>query len=276
MRSTVKSKLLAYIVALILVVFCLFPVYWMLITSLKNYTEIYQIIPTFWPEDITFDGYYELFVEKGFLANVINSLIVSLVVSGLSILVSLPAAYAIARIKFRGRKNISKGILISYLMPKTVLFIPLYLLVSQLGLNNNLWGLILVYPTITIPYATWMMISYFQSIPYDIEEAAIIDGCSRVQAMMKVCFPIAKSGIVATLIFTYTLCWSEYLYALVIITRSELKTIPLALSDMVVGDVYAWGPLMGGSLIASIPVIILYLICNKNLVAGMTAGGVKG
>ena len=108
MRSTVKSKLVAYIVALILVVFCLFPVYWMLITSLKNYTEIYQIIPTFWPEEITFEGYYELFVEKGFLANVINSLIVSLVVSGLSILVSLPAAYAIARIKFRGRKNISK------------------------------------------------------------------------------------------------------------------------------------------------------------------------
>ena len=199
-----------------------------------------------------------------------------LIVSFGSIAISMPAAYAIARIKFRGRKQVSKGILISYLMPRTVLFIPLYLLVTKIGLSNNLWGLVLVYPTITIPYATWMMISYFKSIPYDLEEAAIIDGCSRVQAMWKICFPLARPGIVSTLIFSYTLCWSEYLYALVIINKADFKTIPLALADMVVGDVYAWGPLMGGSLIASIPVIILYLLCNRNLVGGMTAGGVKG
>lgn len=217
MKTTVKSKFVTYAVAAVLIIFCLFPIYWMLITSLKTSTEIYKIIPTFWPKKLTFEGYYELFVEKGFLKNVWNSLLVSLIVSFGSIAVSMPAAYAIARIKFKGRKNISKGILISYLMPRTVLFIPLYLLVTKIGLSNSLWGLILVYPTITIPYATWMMISYFQSIPYDIEEAAIIDGCSRTQAMLKVCFPLAKPGIVSTLIFSYTLCWSEYLYALVII-----------------------------------------------------------
>ena len=276
MKTTVKSKFVTYAVAAVLIIFCLFPIYWMLITSLKTSTEIYKIIPTFWPKKLTFEGYYKLFVEKGFLKNVWNSLLVSLIVSFGSIAVSMPAAYAIARIKFKGRKNISKGILISYLMPRTVLFIPLYLLVTKIGLSNSLWGLILVYPTITIPYATWMMISYFQSIPYDIEEAAIIDGCSRTQAMLKVCFPLAKPGIVSTLIFSYTLCWSEYLYALVIINKADYKTIPLALADMVVGDVYAWGPLMGGSLIASIPVIIIYLISNRNLVGGLTAGGVKG
>ena len=241
MKTTVKSKFVTYAVAAVLIIFCLFPIYWMLITSLKTSTEIYKIIPTFWPKKLTFEGYYELFVEKGFLKNVWNSLLVSLIVSFGSIAVSMPAAYAIARIKFKGRKNISKGILISYLMPRTVLFIPLYLLVTKIGLSNSLWGLILVYPTITIPYATWMMISYFQSIPYDIEEAAIIDGCSRTQAMLKVCFPLAKPGIVSTLIFSYTLCWSEYLYALVIINKADYKTIPLALADMVVGDVYAWG-----------------------------------
>ena len=276
MKTTVKSKFVTYAVAAVLIIFCLFPIYWMLITSLKTSTEIYKIIPTFWPKKLTFEGYYELFVEKGFLKNVWNSLLVSLIVSFGSIAVSMPAAYAIARIIFKGRNNISKGILISYLMPRTVLFIPLYLLVTKIGLSNSLWGLILVYPTITIPYATWMMISYFQSIPYDIEEAAIIDGCSRTQAMLKVCFPLAKPGIVSTLIFSYTLCWSEYLYALVIINKADYKTIPLALADMVVGDVYAWGPLMGGSLIASIPVIIIYLISNRNLVGGLTAGGVKG
>lgn len=276
MKTTVKSKIVAYVVSAILIVFCLFPIYWMLITSLKTSTEIYKIVPTFWPKKLTFEGYYELFAEKGFMKNVLNSLFVSLIVSFGSIAISMPAAYAIARIKFRGRKQVSKGILISYLMPRTVLFIPLYLLVTKIGLSNNLWGLVLVYPTITIPYATWMMISYFKSIPYDLEEAAIIDGCSRVQAMRKICFPLARPGIVSTLIFSYTLCWSEYLYALVIINKADFKTIPLALADMVVGDVYAWGPLMGGSLIASIPVIILYLLCNRNLVGGMTAGGVKG
>ena len=276
MKTTVKSKLISYVVAAVLILFCLFPIYWMLITSLKTSTEIYKIIPTFWPKKLTFEGYQELFLETGYIRNVINSLFVSLVVSFGSIAVSMPAAYAIARIKFRGRRHLSKGILISYLMPRTVLFIPLYLLVTQLGLSNNLWGLILVYPTITIPYATWMMISYFQGIPYDIEEAAIIDGCSRVQAMLKVCVPLARSGVVSTLIFSYTLCWSEYLYALVIINKAEFKTIPLALADMVVGDVYAWGPLMGGSLIASVPVVILYLLFNRNMVSGITAGGVKG
>lgn len=276
MKTTIKSNIIAYGVAVILILFCIFPIYWMLITSLKTSTEIYKIVPTFWPQKLTLEGYVELFAEKGYIKNVANSILVSMIVAFGSIFISMPAAYAIARIKFKGRKHISKGILISYLMPRTVLFIPLYLLVTQLGLSNSLWGLVLVYPTITIPYATWMMISYFQSIPYDIEEAAIIDGCSRVQAMMKVCFPLAKPGVVSTLIFSYTLCWSEYLYALVIINKAEFKTIPLALADMVVGDVYAWGPLMGGSLIASIPVIILYLAFNRNMVGGMTAGGVKG
>lgn len=179
MKTTVKSKIVAYVVSAILIVFCLFPIYWMLITSLKTSTEIYKIVPTFWPKKLTFEGYYELFAEKGFMKNVLNSLFVSLIVSFGSIATSMPAAYAIARIKFRGRKQVSKGILISYLMPRTVLFIPLYLLVTKIGLSNNLWGLVLVYPTITIPYATWMMISYFKSIPYDLEEAAIIDGAAE-------------------------------------------------------------------------------------------------
>ncbi len=211
MKTTVKSKIVAYVVSAILIVFCLFPIYWMLITSLKTSTEIYKIVPTFWLKKLTFEGYYELFAEKGFMKNVLNSLFVSLIVSFGSIAISMPAAYAIARIKFRGRKQVSKGILISYLMPRTVLFIPLYLLVTKIGLSNNLWGSVLVYLTFTILYATWMMISYFKSIPYDLEEVAIIHGCSRVQAMWKICFPLARPGIVSTLIFSYTLCWSEYL-----------------------------------------------------------------
>lgn len=271
----VSSRAIAYLCTIGMAVYCLFPVYWMLITSLKSNKEIYSLVPTFWPKNIVFDGYIKLFGKLDFAQNILNSLFVSLVVSFVSVFVSMLAAYAIARVKFNGRTTISRGILYAYLMPQSLLFIPLYLLVSRLGLNNSLWGLILIYPTITIPYATWMLISYFKSIPVSLEEAAIMDGCSRWGAMFRICFPLSMPGIVSTLVFAFTLSWNEYLYALVIINDSAIKTIPLALSDMVVADIYAWGPLMGGSIVSSIPIIVLYLLCNRHLISGMTAGGVK-
>ena len=237
----VSSRAIAYLCTIGMAVYCLFPVYWMLITSLKSNKEIYSLVPTFWPKNIVFDGYIKLFGKLDFAQNILNSLVVSLVVSFVSVFVSMLAAYAIARVKFNGRTTISRGILYAYLMPQSLLFIPLYLLVSRLGLNNSLWGLILIYPTITIPYATWMLISYFKSIPVSLEEAAIMDGCSRWGAMFRICFPLSMPGIVSTLVFAFTLSWNEYLYALVIINDSAIKTIPLALSDMVVADIYAGG-----------------------------------
>ena len=280
MINTAKAKkkfgrVFIHICAIIMSAFCLFPIYWMLITSLKSNTEIYRLVPTFWPENVVWDGYIKLFTETAFLQNVLNSLIVTIVVSVISVFVSMLAAYAIARKTFRGRTGVSQSILYAYLMPPMVLFIPLYLLVVKVGLADSIWGLVLVYPTITIPYATWMLISYFKTIPLEIEQAAIVDGCSRAGVMFRICFPLSAPGIITTLVFSFTLCWSEYLYALVIINNTMNKTITLGLADMVVADVYAWGPLMGGSIIASIPVVVLYLLCNRYLISGMTAGGVK-
>lgn len=274
-HRSIVNRIVIYVTLAVLLIFALFPLYWMFNTSFKTNAEIYNMTPSFWPKDFTWSAYAKLLTEQNFLLNVKNSLVVSLIVSFLSIIVSMLAAYAIAKLRFRGRSVISKGILYAYLMPRAVLFIPLYMLVSGVGLNNSIYGLMLIYPTITIPYATWMLISYFQSIPDEIEEAAMIDGCSRARTMRSIIFPLAAPGIAATFIFAFTLCWSEYLYALVVVTKGSDKTLTLGLSDMIVGDVFAWGPLMGGSILASVPVVIMYLFTSKYMVSGMTVGGVK-
>ncbi|WP_217594428.1 carbohydrate ABC transporter permease [Cohnella sp. GbtcB17] len=273
-NRSVTKQVVVYVTLAFMLLCALFPLYWMINTSFKSQGEIYNLTPNFWPKNFTWAGYDKLF-EKGFLKNVKNSLVVSLVVSVFSIAVSMLAAYAISKLKFSGRGVISKGILYAYLMPRSVLFIPLYMLVSALGAGNSIWGLMLIYPTITIPYATWMLISYFKSIPVEIEEAAMIDGCSRSRTLRSIVLPLAAPGLAATFIFSFTLCWSEYLYALVVVTKGSDKTITLGLADMIVGDVFAWGPLMGGSIIASIPVVIMYLFTSKYMVSGMTVGGVK-
>ncbi|ANY67429.1 ABC transporter permease [Paenibacillus sp. BIHB 4019] len=274
-NKSIGKQVLVYGALAFLLIFALFPLYWMLNTSFKSQGEIYNMTPSFWPQVFSWSAYEKLLTEKGFLSNIKNSLYVSLIVSFLSILFSMLAAYAISKLQFKGRGFISRGILYAYLMPRAVLFIPLYMLVNAIGLSNSVYGLMLIYPTITIPYATWMLVSYFKSIPGEIEEAAMIDGCSRARTMWSVIFPLAAPGLAATFIFAFTLCWSEYLYALVIVTKTSDKTITLGLSDMIVGDVFAWGPLMGGSIIASIPVIIMYLFTSKYMVSGMTVGGVK-
>lgn len=274
-NRSLSKKILIYLVLIVMLIFALFPIYWMFITSFKTQAEVYSAIPIFWPKEFNFSSYKTLIYNTKFLVNIKNSLIVSLLVSIISILVSSLAAYAISRLKFRGRSTMSKSILYAYLMPKSVLFIPLYILVTTLALNNSLYALVLIYPTITIPYATWMLISYFKSIPKEIEEAAIVDGCSKFGSMIRIVFPLASPGIIATFIFSFTLCWCEYLYALVIISDTLNKTITLGLSDMVVGDIFAWGPLMGGSIIASIPVVIIYTLSSNFLVSGLTLGGVK-
>ncbi|MFI7129408.1 carbohydrate ABC transporter permease [Nonomuraea sp. NPDC050153] len=270
----VLKKVFLYGVLIVMTTIALFPIYWMLNTSLKSNAEIYQVNPTFWPERITFDSYVTLF-EGSFPQQIGNSFVVGLTVSILSIVVSVLAAYAIARLRFRGRKVISKSVLYAYLMPRAALFIPLYILVSQLRLSDSLWALVLVYPTITIPYATWILVPYFASVPLALEEAAMVDGASRLRAMFRVTLPLSAPAIAATLVFSFTLCWSEYLYGLVMINSSERKTLPLGLADMINGDVFAWGPLMGGAVIATLPIVALYLVANRWMVSGLALGGVK-
>jgi multiple sugar transport system permease protein len=248
----------------------------MIITSLKKSGEIITIVPTFWPKVITLEGYQALFVKYQFSTAIINSLVVAVIVSVCSVAIGFLAAYSLARVKFRSRAVCLRAILYAYLMPKAVLFIPLYMLVTTLGIANKLSSLILIYPTFTIPYVAWMLVAYLKSIPISLEEAAIIDGCSRFQSMLRVVLPLSLPGLVSTLIISVTLCWNEYLYAMVMIHDKAAKTIPLVISEMIVADVFAWGPLMAAATVASVPVLIIYLLASKNMVTGLTAGGVKG
>ncbi len=275
-RNTWIKWIVVYSVLILFLVIALFPVYWMANTSFKFQKEIYNPAPTFWPHVFTLSGYKEVLFDKGFLNNIKNSLIVSCTVTAISAVVSYLAAYAIVKLDFPGRKFSSKAVLYAYLLPRTVLYIPLYLFVSKLGLSNTLWGLILIYPTFTIPYATWMLIAYLKSIPAGLEESAEIDGCSKLQSMVRIALPLSLPGVMSTVIFMFTMCWSEYLYALVVIQESAKKTITLALSNMMIGDIFAWGPLMAGSIICTLPVLLMYVLSSRYLVTGTTMGAVKG
>lgn len=272
----VIGTVVVYAVLLVFLIVALFPIYWMFVTSIKENSEMYNLVPTFWPTQVTGVHYQALFTKYKFQDAVLNSIIVSTVVAAISIVIGFLAAYSIARLQYKGRKWALKGTMYSYLMPKAVLFIPLYIVVSQLNVSNTLFSLILIYPTFTIPYVIWMLVSYLKTIPVELEEAARIDGCSRMQAMIRVVCPLAMPGIVSTLIIAFTLCWNEYLYAMVMIHSKAAKTIPLVMSEMVVADIFAWGPMMAGAVIASIPILIVYLVSSKQMAGGLVAGGVKG
>lgn len=253
----------------------LFPIYWILVTSIKPPGEIYSLVPRLWPLEPTGAGYVNLFAKTKFVAWVANSAAAAVTVAAVSIFLSTLAAYGLSRFQFRGRDLVGAGILVAYLLPPALLFIPLYVLVTRLGVARSVWGLILVYPTITIPYATWVLTSYFRSLSVDFEEAGLIDGCSRLQVLRHITLPLAGPGVVATFIFAFTLCWSEYLYALVILTGSA-QTIPLGLSSLILADVPKWNEIMAGAMLTSIPVVVLYTVASRYIVSGLTLGGVKG
>lgn len=276
MKQKKSVKILSRVFIILCVIVSMAPLYWMVNTSLKPQAEIYSATPSLFPQNLTTESYTYLLTETNFLSGVKNSLIIAIVVSLFSIVIAYPAAYAIARLKFKGKKLFSKSIPMTYLLPTSVLYIPLYILVSQVGLTDNILGLLLIYPTFTLPYVAWVLIPHIQSIPYDLDEAAIVDGCSRFRVMYQIIFPLALPGIVSTTIFAFAMCWGEYMYALVNITSESMMTFPLVISGLIFGDMYPWGQLMAGAILACVPIVIIYMLASSSLVGGKTAGGVKG
>lgn len=275
-RSKRKKKALSVALVIIWVVLTLLPIYWMLNTSLKTTSEIYLKEPTLFPHRPTFENYWELFTGTDFLRGIRNSLCVALVTATVSILIAFPAAYAVARLRFNGKRMTSRTILFCYLIPASVLYIPLFFILYQIGLTDSLWGLMLIYPTATLPYAAWMLIPNIRSVPTSIEEAARIDGCSHGQVLTRIMLPLSFPSVISTFVFAFGSCWGEYLYALVNINSEQLKTYPLILSGLIFGDMIPWGQLMAGGICASIPMIVIYLLMSNFLVTGITDGGVKG
>jgi multiple sugar transport system permease protein len=256
----------------------LFPFYWMLITSIKPNAELYNVrMNPFAVLQPTLDHFRYLLRETIFLTWSFNTLYVSILSTAISLATGILAGYALARLRFKGAGMIAVGIFVTYLVPPTLLFIPMADVVRAFGLLDSPWALILTYPTFLIPFSTWLLMGYFKAIPRELEECAMIDGATRIQALIKIVLPLALPGILSAGIFAFTLSWNEFIYALVFLSSTDIKTIPVGVvSELIRGDVFFWGPLMAGALLGSIPVAIIYSFFVEYYVAGLTAGAVKG
>jgi len=267
---------LAYAVLVTLAVLVLFPFYWMTITSFKSEDQMRSLLSMFWPRPIVIENYGQLLSKTDFVAWYGNSATVAICSTLLATAVGTIGAYALARLRFLGRGFLASATLITYLVPPSILFIPLYAQMRNLGLANSLAGLIAAYPSFTVPFVTWLLMGYFESIPEELEEAAMIDGATRFGAFARVVLPLAAPGVLAAALYAFTQAWNEFLYALVFITDGRLRTLPVGLASFITGDVYGWGYLMAGAVLTTLPVIAAYIYLQKYMVEGMTAGGVKG
>jgi multiple sugar transport system permease protein len=256
----------------------LFPFFWMFITSIKPNAELYNVrMNPLYVLKPTLEHFRYLMRETIFLTWAYNTLYVSILSTAISLVAGILAGYALSRLRFKGAGGMAVGIFVTYLVPPTLLFIPLADVVRVFGLLDSPWSLILTYPTFLIPFATWLLMGYFKTIPRELEECAMIDGATRLQAMIKIILPLALPGILSAGIFAFTLSWNEFIYALVFLSSTDIKTIPVGVvSELIRGDVFVWGPLMAGALLGSVPVAIIYSFFVEYYVAGLTAGAVKG
>jgi len=229
----------------------------------------------FWVINPTLAHFNKLLFQTEYPAWLWNTVIISVAATFVSLLASVLAAYAIERLRFRGSRHVGLSIFLAYLVPPSILFIPLAAIVFQLGLFDTRWALILTYPTFLIPFCTWLLMGYFRSIPYELEECALIDGATRLQILVKIILPLSVPGLISAGIFAFTLSWNEFIYALTFVSSSEVKTVPVGVvTELVEGDVYHWGALMAGALLGSLPVAIIYSFFVEYYVSGLT-GAVK-
>ena len=256
--------------------FVLAPLYWMTVTAFKSDDQIVARTDDLWPTPWSTEQFTNLFSGRAFGTWYLNTILVSVASTVIALVCAALAGYALARLKFRGSESFTVTILLTYVMPGALLFIPLYRMMSGIGLNDSLWALVLAYPTFTLPFATWLLVGYFKSIPADLEEAALVDGCTRFGAFLRIVLPLAKPGLLAVALFTLTNAWNEFLFAFVFITSDHLKTLPVGLQLLVFGDIYPWGRLMAASLLMAVPVVCVYIYAQRYLVEGITAGSVKG
>jgi multiple sugar transport system permease protein len=260
------------------VVLAAFPFYWMLITAFKSNSDLYDLsnIPFWFNEAPTLEHVRYLFEETQFARWLLNSAVIGVCVVAITLATALPAGYSLARMTGRSGETLGIGIFLTYLVPPTLLFLPLSRIITLIGLQNSMWSLVLVYPTFTIPFCTWLLMGFFKAVPREIEEAAIVDGCSIFGAFVKMVLPVSLPAILTVVIFTFTLTLQEFVYALTFISSTAQKTITLGVAtDLVRGDIYFWGELMAGALIASVPVAIAYNLFLDRFIAGITGGAVK-
>jgi multiple sugar transport system permease protein len=273
------TLMVCYGIIALFMLFFLFPPYWMAITSLKTNQEIESLegIPLVIQHGATLKHYQDLFAKTDFLVYFKNSVLVTIPVVLISMAISVLAAYALSRLGFVGAGIIGTGVFLVYLVPDSLLFIPLFKIIGTLGLLNSKWSLVLVYPTLIVPFCTWLLIGYFASIPKELDEAALVDGASHLQMLVRIFLPVAVPGLIAATIFAFTVSWSGFLYPLAFIFSSSEQVLTAGtVTSLIKGDVYHWGGLMAGALLACLPPIILYVFLMDYYISGLTAGSTKG
>lgn len=276
-RARWRGQIAPTIALALLLAFELLPFYWVIITAFKTELQITRFESIFWPAPWSLDQFVKLLgPTRQFLVWLRNTLTISIITPLLSTILAAASAYALTRLRWRGAGHVSSGVLVAYLMPGIMMLIPIFQLFTWLRLTNSLGALILSYPTFSLPFAIWLMMGYYASIPEELEAAALIDGCNRFQAFFRVILPLTKPALLAVALFGVTQAWSEFLFAYVMIQTASRMTVPVGLAQMIIGDIVPWGELTAAALLMSIPVLILYTIGQRFMVAGLTAGAVKG
>ena len=275
MREPLSIRVTIYALLVLFVIMVAVPLFWMVATALKTNKDLYEDF-SYLPTRPTIEHFIRVIQRDDLLTNIWNSFAVASVTTAVTVVVSAFAAFSIVRYRYRGREWVGRLILFKYLLPTAMLFVPLYAIVVAMGLGNTLKSLMLTYLSFTVPFCTWMLMGYFRSIPPELEEHAMVDGCSKIGALFRILFPLSAPGIVASAIFSFTLSWNEFLLALVFTSDQTTMTVPIKLSMMVVGDQYIWGQLMAGAVLASVPITILYFLGQRFVVQGLAAGAVKG
>ncbi len=276
-----KRLLWLYLPTLLFLVFVLLPFYWMIITSFKQDRNIFdpKANPFWFTMAPTLKHYIDLINpnKTDFLIWIQNSLMVAALVTVISVSIGIMAGYSLARLRYKGAESIGSSVFMTYLVPPSLLFLPLSHVISQLGLMETRWAMVISYPTFLVPFCTWLLMGYFRTIPKEIEECALVDGCTRIKALLRIVLPVAIPGIITAALFSFTLAWGEYLYSITFVTDSYEKTIPSAVvGELIRGDVYHWGGLMAGALLGSVPIALVYVIFLDYYVSGLTAGATKG
>ncbi|WP_029074780.1 carbohydrate ABC transporter permease [Kaistia adipata] len=270
------GRIVTTIGVLLALLWSLAPIYWIVVTALKTSREIYAVPPTLLPARPTLANFNTALFNSKFPQFVLNSATVAISVTLISAVVGALAAYPIARMEFKGRGVTARAIVMAYLLPPSLLFIPLFLVLQNLGLINTKTGLVIAYLTFTVPFCTWMLIGYFRTIPRELDEAATVDGATRLQTLLRVVLPIAKPGLAVVALFAFTHAWNEFLYALVFVHSNDTKTFTAGLTGLIMGDTFIWGQLMASSVIAIVPILIIYIVAQRYIVEGLAAGSVKG
>ena len=273
-----RGKILSHVLLLPFLLFAVFPFYHMALTSLKQDRELYDrnAVPLLIMQGPTLEHYQKLLWDTPFLTWTKNSLLVTFLATAVSLVIGTIAAYALARLKFFAVTSFGTGIFVTYLVPTSLLFLPLAQVVNWLGLGDSKWALVVTYPTFLVPFCTWLLMGYFRTVPKEVEECAMVDGATRVQALLRIVLPIAVPGLVCAALFAFTLSWNEFIYALTFTSTSDQITASVGVtSELIRGDIYFWGSLMAGAVLGSVPIVILYVFFLDYYVSGLTAGAVK-